>query len=89
MMQVAYPHVKITTAGFTGQHLHLADNDIGGIAILAFFILPFARGKLALNVNHRAFLQKFSGNFCQATVESQVMPFCFFLFLAAFVLPVF
>jgi len=70
------------------QHLHLVGDDFGGVSILAVLPLPFARFDAAFYVDGAAFAQVFSGDFSQAVVEHDAMPFGFFAALAGvFVFP--
>ena len=60
---------------FAAQHLHLIDADFGAVAVLPVLIRPFAGADAAFHINLRAFAQVLPGNFGQAAVEHQAVPF--------------
>ena len=51
------------------QHLHLAGDDLGGVAVVAALVLPLARAQAALDVHLRALTQIFAGDFAQAMMD--------------------
>src|SRR6185369_16045388 len=84
--------VVATTAAHAlaaAEQLHLVRDDLGGVVVLAFLVLPLARLQAALDVDRTALLQVFAGDLRQAVVEDHAVPFGLFLLLAALpVLPV-
>src|SRR5690242_16217966 len=65
------------------EHLHALGHDLGGIALLALFVLPFARAQGALDVDLRALLQIFPRDRGEAVEEHHAVPFGALLFFAA------
>ena len=58
------------------QHLHLIYANLGAVAVLpALLVGPFAGADAAFHINLRAFAQVLPGNFGQAAVEHQAVPF--------------
>src|SRR6185436_20593558 len=79
------PHfsARLTGARARAEHLHAVAHDLGGVAVLAFLVLPLARAQAALDVDLRALLQIFAGDLGQAAEEGDAMPLGGFLLLAA------
>lgn len=70
--------VATVSAIFTAaaKHLHLVGHNLGGVAVLAgVLVLPLARLQATFDVNRPAFTQVFTGNFCQAVVKYDAVPF--------------
>src|SRR5262245_11419993 len=71
------------------EHLHLLGDDLGGVVVLAFLVLPLARLQAALDVHRAPFLEVLTSDLGQSVVEDDAMPLGFLLLLAAVaVLPV-
>src|SRR5262245_49655002 len=71
------------------QHLHLLGDDLGGVVVLAFLVLPLARLQAPLDVHRAPFLQVLTSDLGEPVVEDDAMPLGFLLLLAAVaVLPV-
>ena len=65
------------------EQLHLLGDDLGGVVVLAFLVLPLAGLQAALDVHRAALLQVFTGDLGQAVVEHHAVPFGLFLLFAA------
>jgi len=74
-------------AATTAQELHAIRHDLRGIAVLALFVLPLAGTDSSLDINRRAFLEVFAGNFRELAEKSDPVPLGMLLLLAALVLP--
>src|SRR5690606_16851335 len=67
----------------TAQHLHLFRHDLGGVAILAaFLVLPLACLDAAFDINGTTLAQVFAGDLCKTVVEHDAVPFGFLAALA-------
>ena len=76
------------TAAATVEHLHLVGDDFGRVAIVAVFVLPFARLQPAFDVDLAAFAQVFAGDFAEPREADDDVPLGALLLLAGlFVLP--
>jgi len=76
----------IFRAAAATQQLHAVTNDFGAIAILAFFVLPFARADTPLDINWRTLFQILTGDFRLPPEKCDAMPFRVLLLGAALVL---
>src|SRR6185436_4558298 len=79
------PHfsARLTGARARAEHLHAVAHDLGGVAVLAFLVLPLARAQAALDVDLRALLQIFAGDLGQLAAEDDAVPLGLLLLLAA------
>src|SRR4051812_27982131 len=69
-------------------HLHAVGHDLGGVAILAFLVLPLARAQAPLHVDLRTLLQIFARDLGQPAAKHDAMPLGFlFLFTTGLVGP--
>src|SRR5262245_30820844 len=66
----------------SAQHAHLVGDDLGGVAVVAFLVLPLARADLAFDVDLRALAQVLRRDLGQAVEHDDVVPFRRFLVLA-------
>src|ERR1700722_5535469 len=64
------------------EHLHLVGDDLGGVAVAAFLVLPFAGAQPALDIDLRALAQVLGGDLAQAPEQRHVVPLGAFLLLA-------
>src|SRR3990167_5183533 len=85
--------IEVVVARGTGtaaraQHLHVVGDNFGGIAIMPVLVLPLARLQASFDIDLRALLQIFTGDFRQTPEKHDAMPFGFLLlFAAGLVLP--
>src|SRR5205085_807446 len=77
---------RLTPALPRPEHLHLAGDDVGGVALLAV-LLVLAVLDPALDVDLRSLLQVFAGNLAEAPIQRDAMPLGLLLLLAVLVLP--
>src|SRR5258706_2393473 len=78
---------RVGTAGTRAEHLHAIGDDLGGVTVVAFLVLPLARLQAPLDVNLGAFLQVFAADFRELGERGDAVPFRAFLLLAALVFP--
>ena len=72
------------------QYLHSRAFDFGCVTVSTFLVLPLARADASLDIQRRTLAQVFAGDFSEAAVENDAMPFGDFPLLAAgLVLPFF
>src|SRR5690554_2378049 len=68
-------HRRVTARGTSAEHLHLVGADLGGVAVLAFLVLPLARLQTALDVDLTALAQVLRGDLGQPPEHHHVVPF--------------
>src|SRR5688572_10544308 len=74
---------RLPGTGARAEHLHGVGDDLGGVTIVTFLVLPLARAQPPLDVDLRAFLQIFAGDLGEARAKDDAVPFGLFLLLAA------
>src|SRR5581483_844962 len=67
--------VRGTAAAAPAQHLHLVGDDLGGVAVLAFLVLPLAGLQASLDEDLRAFLEVFAHDLGELAEEHHAVPF--------------
>src|SRR6185312_10366478 len=71
------------------EHLHLATDDLGRVAVTAFLVLPLAGAQAALDVHLRALAQVLRGDLAQAAEQGHRVPLgALLVFAGLLVLPV-
>src|SRR6266704_2301718 len=78
-----FPGARVARPLPAAEHLHAVGDDFGGSAFLPLFVLPLARAQGSLDVDLRALLEIFAGDFREAAEEHHAVPFGAFLFFAA------
>src|SRR5690606_32706818 len=63
-----------TAAGTAVEHLHVAGDDLGGVAVLAVLPLPFAGTQAPLHIHLGTLLQVLLGDLRQAVEEHHPVP---------------
>src|ERR1700674_4994346 len=76
-----------TAAPRGAEPLHAGSEDLGGIAILPFLVLPLSRLQASLDVDLAAFFQILAGDFGLPAEKDDAVPLGLFLLLAGLVLP--
>src|SRR5690606_23455168 len=75
--------VVATTAPVArAEQLHRLGDDLGGVAVLPFLVLPLARLQTTFDVDRPALPQVFTGDFGEAVVEDDRVPLGFLALLA-------
>src|SRR5258706_15920107 len=78
---------RLRTAAAAAQKLHAIGYDLSGIFLLPLLVLPFSGSDAAFNIDRRAFLQIFAGDFREFSEERNAMPLGMLLLLAALIFP--
>src|SRR5687768_2464896 len=76
-----------TAAAAAAQHLHAVRDDLGGVLVLAFLVLPLAGADAALDVDRRAFLEVLAGDLRELAEEGDAVPLGVLLRFSRLVLP--
>src|SRR5690606_21615913 len=75
--------VVATTAPVArAEQLHRLGDDLGGVAVLPFLVLPLARLQTTFDVDRPALPQVFTGDFGEAVIEDDRVPLGFLALLA-------
>src|SRR5690606_13859828 len=67
-------HVALGAAAAAAQHLHLAGDDLRGVAVVAVLVLPLARLEPAFHVDLRALLEVLDHDLGHAAEEDDAVP---------------
>src|SRR5690606_21638110 len=65
------------------EHLHLARDDLGGVAILAVLVLPLASAQRSLDVDLRAFAQVLARDLAELVEQHDRVPLGALLLIAS------
>src|SRR5215475_12337291 len=74
---------RVARALPAAEHLHTLGDDLGGVTLLAFLVLPLARAQGPFDVDLRALLQVFARDLGEAVEEHHAVPLGALLLLAA------
>src|SRR5262245_12385662 len=77
------PGARVPHPRAAAEHLHALGDDLGGVALLAFLVLPLARAQGPLDVDLRALLQVFARDLGEAVEEHHAVPLGALLLLPA------
>ena len=80
-------HVATAHAAARAEHLHAIGNDLSGIALLAFLVLPLARLQATFDVDLAALLEVLARDLGKSAEEGDAMPLGALLLRAGLVLP--
>src|SRR6266478_3121362 len=72
--------------GAAAEHAEVGGDNLGGGALLAFFVLPFTRLNAAFEIEERTLFQILLSDFGQFAPHDDLVPFGAFLALAIFIL---
>src|SRR5262249_9927 len=83
LVVVAAARARVAHPRAAAEHLHALGDDLGGVALLAFLVLPLARAQRSLDVDLRALLEVLARDLRQTIEEHHAVPLGALLLLAA------